>query len=61
MFGNDRFVATGSEDNHLYVYDIESGDILSKILAASSVVHVVEVHPYTINPKIATSSIDSVR
>jgi len=51
----------GSEDNHLYVYDVKTGEVLSCLPAGQSVIHVVAAHPNVSSPTLVSSSVDTVR
>ncbi len=51
-----RFLATGSEDNRAYIFDIRSGQILDKLAGATDVVCDVAFNP--LHPQIVTAGYD---
>jgi len=62
FFSNDRTVATGSEDNRIWIYDVESGKPIQTLSGHSAVVHFLAT-PSNNAPglQLASSSIDSNR
>jgi WD40 repeat protein len=41
FFGMDKYIITGSEDSHIYIYDIMSRDIVCKYKTSQKCVNLV--------------------
>ena len=60
FFGNDRAIATGSEDNKVWIYDAKDGSVIQTLSGHASVVHnITTPRNQSYNLQLATSSIDS--
>ncbi len=60
FFDDERHLATGSEDNKIYIYDVFTGSTAKVLEGHNSVVHLV--HACDRNPLcLVSSSIESVR
>ncbi|KAJ8330836.1 hypothetical protein QVD99_001340 [Batrachochytrium dendrobatidis] len=57
MGGRDEYVASGSDDGSVYIWDRQSSKLVSLVYGDSETVNVVQGHPYL--PVIAVSGIDS--
>ncbi|RKO84964.1 WD40-repeat-containing domain protein, partial [Blyttiomyces helicus] len=53
-----RFLATGSEDNHAYLYDVRKGLVIGKLKGGTDVVSAVDFNP--ICPELVTGSHDGL-
>ncbi|EGC36119.1 hypothetical protein DICPUDRAFT_151469 [Dictyostelium purpureum] len=59
FINNDRQIVSGSEDQQVYIYDTDSGEVVKKIASHRSPVHLVPVCNGGSEMRIATSSIDA--
>jgi len=55
---NSEFVMTGSDDNHIYIWDKETTELVTVLEGHRSIVNCIIGHPT--QPMIASSGIDSV-
>ena len=55
-FIGDNFIASGSDDGRVFLWDRKSGEIVNVLLGDSRVVNCVQGHPF--EPILATSGID---
>mmetsp|Transcript_11983 Transcript_11983/g.50048 ORF Transcript_11983/g.50048 Transcript_11983/m.50048 type:complete len:84 (+) Transcript_11983:1103-1354(+) len=44
--GKDKYIASGSEDNNLYIWDIQSRQVVQKLRGHTDVVLTVAAHPF---------------